>query len=41
LIQGAVHTLTPKIVHQQITNFPIHRRSEMLLPIEEVDHITW
>ena len=41
LIQGAVHTLTPKIVHQQVTDFPIHRRSEMLLPIEEVDHLPW
>ena len=38
LLQGAVHTLTPKIFHQQVTDFPIHRRGEMLLPIKEVDH---
>ena len=41
LIQSAAHTLTPKIVHQQITNFPIHRRSQMLLAIEKVDHLPW
>ena len=41
LLQGAVHTLTPKIFHQQVTDFPIHRRGEMLLPIEELDHLAW
>ena len=41
LIQGAVHTLTPEIFHQQITNFPIYRRGEMLLAVEEVGHLPW
>jgi hypothetical protein len=41
LIQAAVHTLSPKIFHQQVTDFPIHRRSEMLLSIEEVGHLPW
>jgi hypothetical protein len=34
--QGLVPHL--QIFHQQVTDFPIHRRSEMLLPIEELDH---
>jgi hypothetical protein len=41
LIHGAFHTLTPKIFHQQVTDFPIHRRGEMLLAIEELDHLAW
>ena len=41
LIQAAVNTLSPKIFHQQVTDFPIHRRSEMLLSIEEVGHLPW
>jgi hypothetical protein len=41
LIQGAFHTLTPKIFHQQVTDFPMLRRSEMLLSIKEVGHLPW
>jgi hypothetical protein len=41
LIQCAVHTLSPKIFHQQVTDFPIHRRREMLLSVKEVDHLPW
>ena len=41
VLQGAIHTLTLKIFHQQVTDFPIHRRSEMLFPIKEVDHLPW
>jgi hypothetical protein len=41
VLQGAFHTLTLKIFRQQVTDFPIYRRSEMLLAIKEVDHISW
>ena len=41
VLQSAFHTLSLKILHQQVTDFPIHRRSEMLLPIKEVDHLPW
>ena len=41
VLQSALHTLSLKIFHQQVTDFPIHRRSEMLLPIKEVDHLPW
>jgi len=41
MFQAGFHTLTPKIFLQQISDFPIHRGSEMFLPIKEVDHLAW
>jgi len=39
--QAGFHTLTTKIFLQQISDFPIHRGSEMFLAIKEVDHLAW
>lgn len=39
VFQAGFHTLTPKIFHQQVSDFPIHRVSEMFLPIKEVGHL--
>jgi hypothetical protein len=39
VFQAGFHTLAPKIFHQQVSDFPIHRGSEMFLPIKEVGHL--
>ena len=41
MFQAGFHTLTPQIFHQQVGDFPIHRGSEMFLPIKEVGHLAW
>jgi hypothetical protein len=41
VLQSAFHTLSLKIFHQQVTDFTIHRRSEMLFPVKGVDHLPW